>query len=101
MGSSKILIYFHGNAEDVGLSMELLIFVRDMLKVSISSFLTTTRFMFLRWSIQAMGFTMEIQMQIKSQLMLRMFMITWSKLKALKRTRSSCLAVQLAQVLLR
>jgi hypothetical protein len=34
MGSSKILIYFHGNAEDVGLSMELLIFVRDMLKVS-------------------------------------------------------------------
>jgi len=35
MGSSKILIYFHGNAEDVGLSMELLIFVRDMLKVHV------------------------------------------------------------------
>lgn len=33
-GSSKLLIYFHGNAEDIGLSMELLIFVRDMLKVS-------------------------------------------------------------------
>ena len=33
MGSSKLLIYFHGNAEDIGLSMELLIFVRDMLKV--------------------------------------------------------------------
>lgn len=37
MGSSKLLIYFHGNAEDIGLSMELLIFVRDMLKVSFIS----------------------------------------------------------------
>jgi hypothetical protein len=33
-GSSKMLIYFHGNAEDVGLAMELLAFVKDMLKVS-------------------------------------------------------------------
>ena len=33
-GSSKLLIYFHGNAEDVGLAMELLAFVKDMLKVS-------------------------------------------------------------------
>ena len=32
-GSSKLLIYFHGNAEDVGLAMELLAFVKDMLKV--------------------------------------------------------------------
>jgi hypothetical protein len=37
MGSSKLLIYFHGNAEDIGLSMELLIFMRDMLKVSLAS----------------------------------------------------------------
>ena len=37
LGSSKIVIYFHGNAEDIGLSMELLIFVRDMLKVSFPS----------------------------------------------------------------
>ena len=29
-----LLIYFHGNAEDVGLAMELLAFVKDMLKVS-------------------------------------------------------------------
>ena len=28
------MIYFHGNAEDVGLAMELLAFVKDMLKVS-------------------------------------------------------------------
>lgn len=35
MGSSKLLIYFHGNAEDIGLSMELLIFMRDMLRVSV------------------------------------------------------------------
>ena len=34
-GSSKLLIYFHGNAEDVGLAMELLAFVKDMLKVSL------------------------------------------------------------------
>ena len=35
-GSSKLLIYFHGNAEDVGLAMELLAFVKDMLKVSLN-----------------------------------------------------------------
>lgn len=34
-GSSKLLIYFHGNAEDVGLAMELLAFVKDMLKVHV------------------------------------------------------------------
>lgn len=33
-GSNKILIYFHGNAEDVGLATELLNFLKDMLKVS-------------------------------------------------------------------
>lgn len=33
-GSSKLLVYFHGNAEDIGLAMELLNFVKDMLKVS-------------------------------------------------------------------
>lgn len=33
-GSSKLLIYFHGNAEDVGLAMELLTFIKDMLRVS-------------------------------------------------------------------
>ena len=33
-GSSKLLIYFHGNAEDIGLAMELLAFIKDMLKVS-------------------------------------------------------------------
>ena len=37
-GSSKLLIYFHGNAEDVGLAMELLAFVKDMLKVSLNKF---------------------------------------------------------------
>ena len=30
------MIYFHGNAEDVGLAMELLAFVKDMLKVSVA-----------------------------------------------------------------
>lgn len=34
-GSSKLLIYFHGNAEDVGLAMELLAFIKDMLKVHV------------------------------------------------------------------
>jgi hypothetical protein len=33
-GSSKLLIYFHGNAEDIGLASELLTFIKDMLKVS-------------------------------------------------------------------
>ena len=34
-GSSKILIFFHGNAEDVGLAMDLLVFIRDMLQVHV------------------------------------------------------------------
>lgn len=32
-GSSKLLIYFHGNAEDVGLATELLDYVRALLRV--------------------------------------------------------------------
>jgi hypothetical protein len=32
-GSSKLVIYFHGNAEDVGLATELLNYVKEMLKV--------------------------------------------------------------------
>ena len=34
-GSSKLMIYFHGNAEDIGLAMELLSFVKDMMKVHV------------------------------------------------------------------
>ena len=32
--SSKLMIYFHGNAEDIGLATELLNFIREYLKVS-------------------------------------------------------------------
>lgn len=48
-GSSKLLIYFHGNAEDVGLAMELLAFIKDMLKVS---FLSPSPFSFFPNSLQ-------------------------------------------------
>lgn len=34
-GSSKLLIYFHGNAEDVGLASELLDYIRTLLKVHV------------------------------------------------------------------
>jgi hypothetical protein len=34
-GSCKILLYFHGNAEDVGLAYELLEHLKNTLKVSI------------------------------------------------------------------
>lgn len=34
-GSSKLMIYFHGNAEDIGLAMELLSFIKDMMKVHV------------------------------------------------------------------
>ena len=34
LGSSKILIYFHGNAEDIGLATELLDYIRTLLRVS-------------------------------------------------------------------
>ena len=33
-GSSKLMIYFHGNAEDIGLATELLDYVRALLKVN-------------------------------------------------------------------
>jgi hypothetical protein len=33
-GSSKVMIYFHGNAEDIGLATELLDYVRALLRVS-------------------------------------------------------------------
>ena len=36
-GSSKLVIYFHGNAEDIGLATELLNYVKEMLKVQILS----------------------------------------------------------------
>jgi hypothetical protein len=65
MGSSKILIYFHGNAEDIGLSMELLVFIRDMLKVSNCDGLQYDRSMCLQWSIQATAFTTETQRQTR------------------------------------
>lgn len=32
-GSSKLMIYFHGNAEDVGLASELLDYIRSLLRV--------------------------------------------------------------------
>ncbi len=34
-GSSKIMVYFHGNAEDVGLASELLDYVRSLLRVNL------------------------------------------------------------------
>jgi abhydrolase domain-containing protein 17 len=34
-GSSLIMIYFHGNAEDVGLAQELLSNIRDLMKVNV------------------------------------------------------------------
>ena len=34
-GSSKLLLYFHGNAEDIGLSYEMLDHLRSSLKVNI------------------------------------------------------------------
>lgn len=37
MGSSKILIYFHANAEDIVLSHELLDYMRALLRINIIS----------------------------------------------------------------
>lgn len=34
-GSSKLLIYFHGNAEDIGVAKELLDYVRSLLRVHV------------------------------------------------------------------
>ncbi len=36
-GSSKLIIYFHGNAEDIGISLELLAYVRDHMGVNVLS----------------------------------------------------------------
>ena len=35
MGSSKVLIYFHANAEDIVLAKELLDYMRVLLKVNV------------------------------------------------------------------
>ena len=65
-GSSKLLIYFHGNAEDIGLSMELLIFVRDMLKVSQLFYDNRTfRCTCSPWSIRVTAFMMVTQRLIR------------------------------------
>ena len=37
-GSSKLLIYFHGNAVDIGISRDMLLKIKDKLKVSIQNF---------------------------------------------------------------
>lgn len=34
LGSSKLLVYFHGNAEDIGLATELLDYIRTLLRVT-------------------------------------------------------------------
>jgi len=34
-GSSKLMIYFHGNAEDVGYASDLLDYIRTLLKVHV------------------------------------------------------------------
>ena len=34
-GSSKLLIYFHGNAEDIGASMEILLFIQGHLNLNV------------------------------------------------------------------
>lgn len=34
-GSSKLLIYFHGNAEDIGLSIQLLMHIRDHIQINV------------------------------------------------------------------
>lgn len=98
MGSSKLLIYFHGNAEDIGLSMELLIFVRDMLKVSelMADCLRCTCW---RWSIQVTAFMRVTLKPIRSQLTPRTSMTISHKPKESSKTRSFCLAVPSALAL--
>lgn len=33
LGSSKVILYFHGNAEDIGLATELLDYLRTLMRV--------------------------------------------------------------------
>ena len=69
-GSSKLLIYFHGNAEDVGLAMELLAFIKEMLKVSLlgdSSYnISFHRCTSWRWNTLVMESTKVILTRTKS-----------------------------------
>jgi len=62
--SSKILLYFHGNAEDIGISIDLLTFLRDGLGVSLNKvILILCRSMCWQSSIRVMEFTPEKQIQ--------------------------------------
>jgi hypothetical protein len=74
-GSSKIMIYFHGNAEDIGLATDLLSYIMDKMSVSFlsSSF---SRFIFSPWSTQATGCTKETQPRSRLRLMLKTCMTT-------------------------
>lgn len=62
-GSSKLMIYFHGNAEDVGLATELLDYVRALLRVTIK--IDFYRCMYWQLNIQGMAYMMVTQMPTK------------------------------------
>lgn len=53
-GSSKLLIYFHGNAEDVGIAIELLDYLRTLLRVSLLYKSHQFRYIFWLLNIQVM-----------------------------------------------
>ena len=67
---SKLLVYFHGNGEDINLAKELLRHLRDTLNVSffssLNQLLISFRFMFWLSSTQAMGSTKARQPRRKS-----------------------------------
>lgn len=72
--TSKIVMYFHGNAEDVGLAAEMLDYIRYMMHVSYLSL--TFRFTFSLWSTQATESTTELQTQNRFWLMPATFSIS-------------------------
>ena len=59
LGSSKILVYFHGNAEDIGLATELLDYMRTLLRVRSIGFLINSRCIFWQWNTLAMAYMMD------------------------------------------
>lgn len=76
-GSSKILIYFHGNAEDIGLATELLTFLKDMMKVSHTRETNVRcRSTFWRWNTQATACILGTRLRSRSLWMRRICTIT-------------------------
>lgn len=98
LGSSKIMLYFHGNAEDIGLATELLDYIRTLMRVNLLYY--NFRFMLQQWNTLVMVFMMGHQMHKRFQRMQIQFITIQFINKRFQKIKLSYLGDQLAPDLL-